>query len=94
MLSPTQADYLIQHFIVSRLKDRYGEHCLNIVAEEDLTYKTCPQFKERVVKKVQEIKVSETVAAFPKVVEFEGLYEAKELCIWIDPLDCTQGFIN
>lgn len=41
-----------------------------MVAEEDLTYKTCPQFKERVVKRVQEIKVSETVAAFPKIVEF------------------------
>lgn len=65
-----------------------------MVAEEDLTYKTCPQFKERVMQRLQDVKLSETVAALPEAVEFEGLYEAEQLCIWIDPLDCTQGFIN
>lgn len=27
-------------------------------------------------------------------MEFQKKYEVKELCVWIDPLDCTQGFIN
>lgn len=27
-------------------------------------------------------------------MEFKQRYDVKDLCVWIDPLDCTQGFIN
>lgn len=40
------------------------------------------------------MKISETKLELPKCVEFQERYKANELCVWIDPLDCTQGFIH
>jgi 3'-phosphoadenosine 5'-phosphosulfate (PAPS) 3'-phosphatase len=40
------------------------------------------------------MKVSDKKLELPKCVEFKQRYEVNDMCVWIDPLDCTQGFIN
>lgn len=90
----TEVDYLIQQFIAEGITGKYGPSFINVVAEEDLSYSLCPEFQKSVSLKLSEMKDSHRKVDLPKCVDFQREYEAKEICVWIDPLDCTQGFIN
>lgn len=89
-----QVDYLIQQFIVTGINNAYGPTFINVVAEEDLSYSICPEFQKSVTDKLSEMKVSDRKLELPKCVEFHQRYLVKDLCVWIDPLDCTQGLIH
>jgi 3'-phosphoadenosine 5'-phosphosulfate (PAPS) 3'-phosphatase len=64
----TEVDYLIQQYIVNTIQSKYGDNTISIVAEEDLTYKLCPQFKKSIELKLFELKEVERTLELPKIV--------------------------
>jgi hypothetical protein len=54
-----QIDYLIQQFIITGINNTYGPNFIPVIAEEDLTYSTCPEFQKGVADKLSEMKIDE-----------------------------------
>ena len=69
---------------------------MKIIGEEDLSFTNIPEFEFIINDKIQELKNIDNIKNndLPPSFVFEQQYEAKELCLWIDPLDCTSGFTN
>jgi 3'(2'), 5'-bisphosphate nucleotidase len=76
----TATDFKIQSVITQGLRNLYPE--ITIVGEEQLKGETPEHYQ-----------TSEAVT-LPTDVRFDNTYDLKDVCIWIDPIDNTRGFIE
>ena len=91
----TEVDYLIQAFLVESVQRTFPDCHLNIVAEEDLSFSKHPQMKECISAKIEEARHHHSkVEALPFGHSFKDSYQSEDICLWIDPLDCTWGLVN
>ena len=85
---------MIQSYLTNSIKAHFGDLTPKIIGEEDLMFTDVPHFKAIVNDKLDSVKLSEKIHYLSPLFSFNQLYDAEDLCLWVDPIDCTAGFTN
>lgn len=81
-LSLTQADFKVQSMIIKGIRMHFPR--LRIIGEETEEYKGAIDFAYDALK----------ADMLPASSSIDRELQAEDACLWIDPIDCTRGFLN